>query len=247
MHILLILLFIIQADFGQAVFHFDNGNQLYQDGKYQEAIGHYESVLDLGYESSSLYYNLGNAYFKLNDIGRSILYYEKAKKLSPHDADILHNLKIARVYVVDKIKVPDPGFVMRQWSSVITFFSAHQLSIFMIAAYVFFLTLLILFLLNRNVRVRRIMKLFVYPAAVAFFVFLMLFVLRLDYDRNHQRGIVLADKVTVKSAPSADAKEVFSIHSGLELIIADKSGDFYRIRLADGKEGWLLQQTVGKI
>jgi tetratricopeptide (TPR) repeat protein len=244
---ILMFLFVPQADLGQAGFYFEDGNQLYQDGNYEQAISQYRSVIGLGYESASLYYNLGNAYFKLNDIGHAILYYEKAKKLAPRDADILHNLKIARVYVVDKIQVPNPGFIIKQWHRLITFFNTHQLSVMMLAFYVFFLLTLIFYLVIRKRQIKSLIKFLVYPSAVAFAVFLLLFLLRLDYDRNHQRGIVLEEKVTVMSAPSEDAKEVFSIHRGLELIIADQSGDYYRIRLVDGKEGWLPSDDVGRI
>lgn len=81
-----------------------SANQFYSDGNYEDAVNQYESILNSGYESSELYFNLGNAYFKLNQIPSAILYYEKARKLAPEDEQINFNLSLANSRIVDKME-----------------------------------------------------------------------------------------------------------------------------------------------
>ena len=89
-------------------------NQSYAESNFETAVQLYDSVLTLGYESAGLYFNLGNAYFKLKDIPSAILYYEKAKKLDPNDEDIRFNLELANSRIIDKME-PLPEFFLRSW------------------------------------------------------------------------------------------------------------------------------------
>jgi len=86
-------------------------NELYTSGNFKEAAQRYEAIIGQGYTSAEVYYNLGNAYFKMKDIPAAILNYERANLLSPKDEDIQFNLDLARTYVVDKIE-PLPEFML---------------------------------------------------------------------------------------------------------------------------------------
>jgi tetratricopeptide (TPR) repeat protein len=113
----LIIVFLV---FGSQLFASDNlllieqANKYYDESEYSLAVETYETIINNGFESDKLYYNLGNAYFKLNNLPMAIFYYEKAKKLNPYDADILFNLEIANGRIIDKIE-PVPQFFLFKW------------------------------------------------------------------------------------------------------------------------------------
>jgi tetratricopeptide (TPR) repeat protein len=90
---------------------FARANQLYEEGRYQEAVAKYEEILASGMQDGRVYYNLGNAYFKQDKLGPAILNYERAQRLMPRDEDIKVNLAYARSQIVDKVETPDQGFV----------------------------------------------------------------------------------------------------------------------------------------
>ena len=93
---------------------FDKANQLYLNGEYSSAREEYQKIINSGFESVELYYNLGNTFYKLGQIPSSILYYEKALILNPKDVDIQFNLDLANRLVVDKIN-PVNEFFFRKW------------------------------------------------------------------------------------------------------------------------------------
>src|ERR1035437_2812736 len=99
------------------------GNQLYQSGNFDKAADMYQKVVDSGYESPSLYFNLGNAYYRLGKTGYSILYYEKATKLAPSDEDISHNLAIVNNKIVDKLDIIPTFFLFKWWESILVSFT----------------------------------------------------------------------------------------------------------------------------
>src|SRR6266849_1193138 len=120
-----LLLLSVQAGFAQeARLEFNQANQLYRDAQYDKAARLYEQVVKNGYESPALYYNLGNCYFKLRNIPASILNYERARRLSPHDDDISYNLRLANQRVVDKIEPLPQLFLVDWWNGYIGLFSA---------------------------------------------------------------------------------------------------------------------------
>ena len=117
---------------------FYKANAAYDQEFYEEAIVSYEQVIAEGFESSQLYFNLGNSYFKLNDYPSAIYFFEKAKKLSPNDEDILFNLTVANGLIVDKIE-PVPELMFTQWwRSFYNMFNANTWAIISIAGFILF-------------------------------------------------------------------------------------------------------------
>ena len=99
------------------------GNELYKNNQYQLAIDEYNKLIKQGYEGTSIYYNLGNAHYRLGKIGYAILYYEKALKFSPSDEDIKHNLSLARLGMKDKVDTLPPFFIFNLWEGMLASFS----------------------------------------------------------------------------------------------------------------------------
>jgi tetratricopeptide (TPR) repeat protein len=239
-----ILAIVPKAEVDQAIVLFQKGVESYQQTDYQNAISDFESALAMGYESAELYYNLGNAYFKANNIGKSILNYERARKLSPGDKDILYNLQLAQLYVVDKIVVPPKHFIDKTIEVLAHTLSKSQLALILVFFNIIWVLALILRMLIRRAGVRRYAK-GVFVTFLILFLFTSgIFTYRLRDDMKNRQGIILAEKIEVKSSPASDATEVFALHQGAKVNLHGESGDFYQISLPDGKVGWLLRNSL---
>ncbi len=170
MSILLYVFLLIapKAEIGKANSDFQKGNEFYQKGDYQQAVEMYETALATGYESAELYYNLGNSYFKSNQIGKTILNYERAKKLAPRDEDILFNLEIAQLYVVDKINLPPQFFLVTLWKGIKYFFVTKYLAILTLAIYIVLSLLLITRIFIRIHSLKKVIGIAVIPVLILF-------------------------------------------------------------------------------
>lgn len=246
--IILLLFLTVCSVYGQkeADFLFEKGNNLYKDGDYKAAIEVYESILDNDYASMELYYNLGNAYYKLRDIGHAILYYERARNLVPNDPDVLHNLKLANLRVVDKIQSP-PSFLYHSWLTIREAMTLDQIAILTLFLWMVSCIVVILRFLITHPAVQKWLRIVFSPLFIVFTVFLIYFITQLRYNASHEPAIVMPDKVEIKSSPAKDAQTVFALHEGVKVTITDKADLYYRIRLKDGKIGWLAESAVEKI
>jgi hypothetical protein len=250
MTILLIVLLLLtpsQAERDQIDHLFTEANRAYQEGDYTAAVETYSTIMDRGVENVALYYNLGNAHFKLRHIGESILYYERAQRLAPRDTDIAHNLSIARLYVVDKVMMPESIFAVTWWNALQHLFSRTQWAVLALVFYVLFMALLIVRLLSVRPTVQRWCRGFLYPVVVLFFITAGVYGVRVYRDHTHREAVVMSEKVNVLSAPSQDSNPVFSLHEGVKVRLQDQSGSFFRISLPDGKVGWLASDHLTRI
>ncbi len=226
---------------------FQQGNQYYQSQEFEQAIESYTRAMEAGYTSPALYYNMGNACFKINQIGKSILFYERAKKLSPRDPDILFNLQIARLYVVDKIEVPPMFFLFEWWDRFKTVISTQQVAGVTLFLYLLLMAAIILRLLLRRETFRAFSSIFIVPLLVLTVFSAGVFFVRLHEDNQLVEGIIIVEKVDVKSSPAADATDAFALHEGSKVRIYERSGDYYRIELLNGNVGWIPEKTFVKI
>jgi tetratricopeptide (TPR) repeat protein len=241
------LLLAPNAENDQVTYLFAQGNDAFQQGDYQKAIEHYTAAISLGYESAPLYYNLGNAYFKTNQIGKCILFYERAHKLAPRDSDILFNLQLSQLYVVDKIEKPPPFFLSNWWKTFSGLVSIPQHAHITLFAYVLLMLLLIIRILSKKRVLLSLARALFIPAIIFFIISAVLFVLSLDRDIKIKEGVIMVQKVDVKSSPADDATDVFALHEGLKVRITAESGEYVRIVLPDGKVGWVNSKTIEMI
>lgn len=227
------------AVFAQEPF-FEQGNREYRDGDYQAAITSYLQILESGYESSALYYNIGNSYFKLGDLGRSILFYERALALNPRDDDARANLELARSLTADEI-TPLPGFwPLRALDWWVHALPSAWLMVIVGFFYLMCMGALVATILGRSKMLDLWGRWVAIVAGALTLVFgLNLVVLELELGEPTE-AIVLADEVAVHSAPSDDqALQVFTIHEGTKARVDQQSGEWAEIVLADGKVGWV--------
>jgi len=222
-------------------------NLEYSSGYYDHALELYLTVVENGYASPELYYNIGNTYFKLNRIPESILYYERALKLAPNDENIEFNLELARVRTIDKIEAIPELFYVRWFRSLVNIYHADTWGTLSIVLLFCSLALAVVFLLSAR-RWIRVLTFYLSVALIA----LSLTTLALAFVQHYQRtgkleAIVFDPSVTVKSSPSDGSIDLFVIHEGTKVRITDQVGEWYEVRIANGSMGWLKAEVVKKI
>ncbi len=219
------------------------GNAAYTAKNFEKALDNYEKILDEGYESNALYYNLGNSYYKIGALGKAILNYERALKLNPSDEDARYNLKIANARIIDKIN-PVPKFFLTEWKdALLDLFSVQTLALIVAVLFALLLLTIFLFRYGKTPSVRKSGFVLGSIIFVALALALFLYYGKAQEIRNDKYGIILAKEVTVRTSPDENAKAAFIIHEGTKILVEDKVGDWVNIKLADGKKGWLKKET----
>jgi len=226
---------------------FQAGNQFYSQGNFRAAIDEYLRIIQAEFANENVYYNLANALFKDNQLGKAILYYEKAKELSPHDREISENLSLAQNRIVDKVERPQEGFLLKQADRLLNLLSLDQETMLAVISFVIANGLFAFFLLVRAERLRRIG----FTVSVCmFFLFLLLGTVnaaRIYYTATTQNAIVLLEKVDVLSGPSNDSPTLFSIHEGLKVNVQTELNGWAQITLENGWNGWVKKESLGLI
>ena len=245
--LILLTSLLLLTIYGQSKEVFNQATSAYQNQNYEDAVQLYQSLVNDGFAGGELYYNLGNAYFKMDKLGLSILYYEKALKYSPGDEDILHNLAIANARTVDKIKEVPNLFLVDWFNYYLALFPVLTWTLIL---YVSFLSLLFSiggFLLSRRLRYKR-------PAFFSTIVTLVLTLLlsitlyaKIDQETTSHYGVLITPNISVKNSPDFNSNDAFIINEGIKFEIEDTVNNWGRIKLSDGKVGWLPKSAYEKI
>lgn len=223
---------------------FEKANTLYNDGKYAEAIDTYKSILDSGVYSSELYFNLGNAHYKLNNIAASIFYYEKALQLNPNDEEIKNNLGFAQNMTIDAIdKVPEVGF-RRILNNVINIATTDTWAKVAITGVILFVFLFLLYhFANATSRKRIAFIVSVISLFLACFSVLMAFQKDL-LEKKDNPAIVFVQESKVKTDPNQKSEEVFRLHEGTKVQVLESYEDWKKIQLSDNSTGWIPANDI---
>ena len=221
-----------------------DANELYRNGKFESAIETYKQIEK---EGTSLYYNLGNSYYRVGKIGYAILNYEKALKLSPTDEEVKHNLAFANLSTVDKIQPLPEFFLFVWWDSLLASFTVNGWTYIV---YFFFILLLILISLYFFVRTIFQQKLVLFSGLgilVVLGLSISLLIVKINREQTLISGVVVEQSVTAKTSPDSQSGDAFIIHEGLKVNLEDKLDQWVKIKLADGKVGWVENNSVEKI
>lgn len=222
-------------------------NELYQEGKYEEAQEAYLGILQTGYYSSEVYFNLGNAYFRSNKLGKARLYYEKALLLSPRDPAIKANLSFTEEQLQDKFENV-PVFFLRKWIIDLRK-SLHPDSWSMLALILFFIAFvfLVIFLFSKSILWKKNGFYIGTTLLVISFITLIFAFYASKYLKNSGTAILTVPSTIVRSAPRETGKELFIIHEGAKVWLQSTLGDWQEIKLPDGRIGWLPIDVIEKI
>ncbi|MCX6295815.1 MAG: tetratricopeptide repeat protein [Bacteroidetes bacterium] len=226
---------------------FDSANSCYAKGDYEQVITQYESILNNNFSSAELYYNLGNAYYKTNNIGLAILNYERAKKLNPHEEDLITNLKIANQKIEDKIEAAPILFLTEWKNSIIDIFSAKEWSILCIIFFTVSLLLISLYFLTFK---NRLKKLGFFGGSTFFILCILTFFIAQQKNEltiNSVEVIITSPTATVTGSPNEKGTKLFILHEGTKAVITQDLGTWTEIKIANGNVGWLKACFLKKI
>ena len=224
-----------------------SANEAYQKGDFKEAIDAYEAILTDGYHSPALYYNLGNSYFRSDQIGKSILNFERALLLAPNDEDILHNIRVANQRVPDQPESVSSFFLQKWWHNARQRFSATVWAI--IGLFVLWIGAggLTGWILGKNRKTRMIGFIAGTTLLIASILPFALSLSRVSYEKNTGYAIVMSKTTDLQSAPDEDSQTSLQLHEGLKVQLLDRIGNWHKIRLADGEVGWVEEESLEKI
>lgn len=225
----------------------NNADTEYQKGNYQQAIRDYEEILKNG-ESAEIYFNLGNAYYRTDNITKAVLNYERARLLSPGDDDINFNLQFARSKTIDKITPESEMFFITWYKSLVNFTSVDNWAKTGILCIVMALLLVLLYLFGPQLMLRKIG----FFGGLAFFVIFLLsnlFAFQQKQALDNRTGaIIMTPSVNIKKTPAKNSADQFVLHEGTRVDIIDKGMTDWRcIRVGDGREGWIETKAIEEI
>lgn len=241
--ILILFLFCSLSWAGIAENLFFEGNKHMVSENYNDAIQTYESILDLGYESSDLYYNLGNAYYRLNFIGQSIWAYMNAIELAPRDDDIKHNLSVANARIIDRVEIPNSFIILKYFRILRAFFTISEW--FLIGSLLFLLKSLIFLGLKFGILRGKLFKI---TSSMLIFILLIVHIIAIDsYYQNYRSNtmVVIANGVDAYSGPFYGENSVlFRVNEGSIAEVFNMKEDWAEIILIDGKKGWITRESI---
>jgi len=228
--------------------HYDSiyslGNTAYQQQKFDTALQSYMAIVESGLESTDLYFNIGNSYYKLNQPTQAILYYEKALKLSPQGKDIQYNLSLANKLIVDKIETLPTPFYTEWWNGLVNSLSMDTFGNLSIAFIILAMFGLFVFLRTNTVMIKR-----------TSFYLLIVFLLasgttylfansQYNQNFNTQHAIVFSTRTNIYSAPNTTSTVLFVVHDGLKVKILKTEQQWMNIMLPDGSIGWIPEEAL---
>jgi tetratricopeptide (TPR) repeat protein len=226
---------------------FEQGNALYNEGDYEQAILKYDAILENGEHSAALYFNLANAHYKLSHIAPSIYYYEKALQLAPNDKEIKNNAAFARNMTIDAIgSVPEVGLsnYIKNITNTLSFDAWAKTAIAFIC--VFVLLFLAYYFAYSSTKKR--LSFVSSMVCLGFTCLALTFAFhKYNLDKNDQPAIIFAQESQVKSEPNLRSTEAFILHEGTKVQILDTVNNWKKIKLSDGKTGWVVNDDIKKL
>lgn len=244
--ITLSLIFCTSVSWGQSD-KLKQANDLYSQAEYKMAIKDYEDILAKEGVAPEIYYNLANAYFKSNEIGRSILNYERALRLNPLYEDAGYNLSIAQTKVVDNI-VKTPTFFLFEWIQyLIKLVTSNTWLYISLSFFICSLIFGFVFVFAR-IRTLRVVSFYLMVSLLLFSVgFLAFSGVRKNQLLNHREAIVMSGVITAKSSPDKSGTDLFQLHEGTKVEVKSTLGNWIEIELGNGSVGWVEKVHTERI
>ncbi len=217
----------------------------YANNDFATAVQLYEDILQNGDESAAIYYNLGNSYYKMDNIAKAIVNYERALLLSPGDGDIRFNLELAQSKTVDKVTPMSEMFFITWIRSLTDMQSERGWARTGIIAFLLTIVGLVLFIFGKQVALKKIG----FAAAIVCFLLTILANVFASEQKsqliNHENAVIMAPSVTVKSTPNESGTDLFILHEGHKVKIKDNSmKEWKEIQLEDGNVGWVPTSVI---
>ena len=225
---------------------FEDGNRAMGDGNYTDAIQAYESILELGFENGDLYYNLGNAYYRIHSIGLAAWSYYNALSMKPRDKDIYHNLQVAQARQVDRIEMPKPFILLDLYRRAKGSFTFREL--IFLGSCLLLIEALLVFCIQFGWFAGSF-----YQHIVTLMIIVTLGVHGIAVDKYFQNkrshfGVITANGVNTYSGPYYGENTVlFRINEGIRVEIQQTQENWIEIILIDGKKGWVPTDSMRRL
>lgn len=227
--------------------YIDSARTAYTNNDYANATRLYLRIVEHGYESAQIYYNIGNSYYKQMQIPKAIVWYQRALKLDPSFADAKYNLAMAQELIVDKTEVIAPPFYKRWYKELVTAISPNAWAYLTTGLFLLFILLLFISFTISNDRSKRLLF------SIALFALMLSVLTFIVANTSHKRavsrtiGVVTTPSVTVQSTPHAEGTKLFTIHEGITVTLSTYIEGWYEIRLDDGRVGWIQEKDIEEI
>jgi len=221
-------------------------NSAYQEQNYQKAQEEYMKFANEGVKNFELFYNLGNTYFKLNDLGNARFYYEKAAKFEPLNKELNANIAMLMASMKDKEEV-ERSFVETLLRKIYYTLSINLLGVLVLISFIIMMAFVVILIMSRSAILKRVVKILLVIFAVIFFLITVTEVMRIRDFYAEDSAVILDETVIAYSGPSEDFPQVFTIHDGLKVSIEKYDNDWVLIKLPSGSGGWVLVNSLGII
>ena len=243
-HFLFFILFV-NLSFSQKNDIFVVANEKYNSLDFVGAIEKYNELLKGGFHSSELYFNLGNAYYKLDSLAQSIYYYEKGLKYFPNDSSLTQNLEYLNNLTIDDIESLPEDIISMQFNYLLNYFSFNNWSIITIITAILSCFIFLLYFLSKSSIYKR----------TYFTIFILSFMLTssllfvnfkiYNVQTTIEFGIVYNDVIEVNFEPNEKSEVLFEIHEGTKVeIIENFDTDWLKIKLSNGQTGWVIKNQI---
>ena len=225
----------------------DSAKSAYSKGNFEKAISAYKNIIDNGLEAPEVYFNLGNTYYKTNKIGLAILNYERAKKLSPDDEDILFNLKLANQKTEDKIEAAPQLFLSEWKNGIVDLMTEKSWSMLCIALLITGILLIGIYITSTIKSVKQIG--FFGGVVLIISTIITFFIAQQKYNitKSSKDAIITAATVTVNGSPDEKGTKLFILHEGTKVSITQEDANWIEIKIANGNAGWIKSTLLQKI
>ena len=226
---------------------FEQANDAYTKGQYQTAIEQYEAILAEGSQSTELYYNLGNAYYKTNEVGKAVLNLERALLLNPTDADTQYNLSVINEQLPDQLDVVSDFFLKKWWVNFHSYFGSTAWSTLTLISLWLGIGGFILWILATARKTRK--QGFLGGIGLLLLSMIFFFAARSqgNLEMHSRQAVVLEEKLALQNGPDVKSTSLLTLHEGLKVELLDEIGDWWKVKLSNGEQGWLPKNALEEI
>jgi tetratricopeptide (TPR) repeat protein len=226
---------------------FVQANELYRQENYTEALKAYEEIEAMDQESWALYYNIGNIHYKMNRVAPAIFYYEKALKLRPDQQDVRFNLEFANQMVLDNIEPLPRNLGQRFMDAVILKLTYETWAKIAVGLAFLFALLFLMYHFSYSTGKKR----FYFISSIITVILVttsVFFAFRNQlYVKNNREAIIFATEAEVMNAPTTTSEAYFELHEGTKVTVLESLDNWKKIRIADGKIGWIEEKDLKEI
>jgi tetratricopeptide (TPR) repeat protein len=247
---LLALLLIAPAGIGAddgLLLLFQQGNEAYDRGNFDLALANYAQLARYGVRDGRLYYNMGNCYYRKDDVGRAVLFYLRASRMLPRDPDVAANLALARARTQDKLPAVEPFWAIRLAGWPYFHLSHDELVAAASGAYLLFFAVLLIRILSRRDPVRRWCRNLILLSGALLLLFGANVLARIHDDSARVDAVIVADEAAGRSGPGETFTEIFRLHAGAEVVVHNRRDSWVQVALSNGMAGWLPTDVLDEV